>query len=148
MVPSPLTATLLDWLASVGDTVSTMSGLQVFWITVGFVAQILFTSRFLVQWLASEKKGESVIPVAFWYLSLSGGLMLFSYACYRLDPVFITGQAFGVVVYVRNLVLIHRKRGMMKAGQTTESVPSVPLPPNPNLPVEGEPAPNAGRSAA
>lgn len=89
-----------------------MSNAEVFWLCVGFGAQALFTARFLVQWLASERKGESVIPLAFWYLSLTGGTMLLFYAIYREDPVIITGQAFGVVVYARNLILISRKRSM------------------------------------
>ncbi|QDU59527.1 lipid-A-disaccharide synthase [Planctomycetes bacterium Pan216] len=87
-----------------------MSLLEIIWLTVGFGGQALFSARFLVQWLASERKGESVIPIAFWYLSLSGGASLLAYAIYRQDPVIITGQAFGVIVYVRNLVLIHRKQ--------------------------------------
>lgn len=81
-----------------------------FWLAVGFGGQALFTSRFLIQWIASERRGESVLPVAFWYLSLVGGLLLLIYAISRVDPVIITGQALGVVVYGRNLVLVHRKR--------------------------------------
>jgi lipid-A-disaccharide synthase-like uncharacterized protein len=78
------------------------------WVVVGVVAQLFFTARFIVQWLASERAGRSVIPVAFWFLSLVGGLMLLTYALYRKDPVFIAGQAFGVFVYVRNLQLVMR----------------------------------------
>ena len=84
---------------------------QIIWICVGFAGQALFTSRFLVQWIASERKGESVFPVAFWYLSLAGGAILLVYAISRVDPVIILGQALGVVVYSRNLVLIYRKNG-------------------------------------
>lgn len=81
------------------------------WIyMVGFVGQALFTARFVVQWMTSEKKGESVIPESFWYLSIGGGWMLLLYACLRRDPVIICGQLFGVIVYTRNLVLIARKR--------------------------------------
>lgn len=82
---------------------------EIIWLCVGFGGQLLFTARFLVQWLVSEKERKSVIPVAFWYLSISGGLLLLLYACYRQDPVIITGQLMGVVVYWRNLSLIHRR---------------------------------------
>jgi lipid-A-disaccharide synthase-like uncharacterized protein len=80
------------------------------WVAVGFLGQALFTSRFLVQWITSERAGRSVTPVAFWYFSLLGGLVLLSYALYRRDPVFIAGQAAGLVVYVRNLQMIARER--------------------------------------
>ena len=83
------------------------------WIGIGFAGQLLFTSRFLVQWIASERRRESVVPVAFWWFSLAGGVTLLSYALWRRDPVFILGQAMGLVVYARNLVLIHaRNRGV------------------------------------
>lgn len=81
-----------------------------FWIGIGFLGQLLFTSRFLVQWIASERRRESVIPLAFWWLSLAGGLTLLAYAIWRMDPVFILGQATGLVVYSRNLILIGRTR--------------------------------------
>lgn len=80
------------------------------WLCLGFAGQAAFASRFLVQWIVSEKRGESVIPMAFWYLSLSGSAMLLLYAIYRRDPVFIVGQSFGSLVYIRNLTLIYRKR--------------------------------------
>jgi lipid-A-disaccharide synthase-like uncharacterized protein len=73
------------------------------WVLLGFVAQALFTGRFLVQWIASERVGKSVVPIAFWFLSIGGGLLLLVYALYRRDPVFIVGQALGVFVYGRNL---------------------------------------------
>lgn len=82
------------------------------WIVVGFVGQACFSARFLVQWVVSEIRKESVIPTVFWNLSLLGGAILFTYAIYRRDPVFIVGQGAGLVVYIRNLVLIHRKRRM------------------------------------
>jgi len=80
------------------------------WVLLGFAAQALFTARFLVQWIASERAGHSVIPVAFWIFSIGGGLLLLVYALYRKDPVFIAGQAFGVFVYVRNLYFVTRDR--------------------------------------
>jgi lipid-A-disaccharide synthase-like uncharacterized protein len=83
---------------------------ETLWIAIGFLGQALFTSRFLVQWIASERRGESVIPLVFWWLSILGGLTLLSYALWRQDPVFILGQATGLLVYARNLILIGRKR--------------------------------------
>lgn len=80
------------------------------WVLVGFLAQVVFSSRFAVQWIASERRRESHVPVAFWYLSVAGGALLLSYAIHRKDPVFIVGQAGGLVVYLRNLYLIRRKR--------------------------------------
>ncbi len=80
------------------------------WLLVGFVGQALFASRFLVQWVASERSKRSVVPTAFWWLSLAGGLLLLSYALHRRDPVFVIGQAFGLTVYARNLALIRRRR--------------------------------------
>ena len=83
------------------------------WVVLGFVAQGFFTMRFLVQWIASERQGRSVVPVAFWYLSVAGGGLLLVYAIYRKDPVFILGQAAGLVVYIRNLML---RKGSESAG--------------------------------
>jgi lipid-A-disaccharide synthase-like uncharacterized protein len=82
----------------------------VFWLSVGFLGQALFTARFLIQWLASEKKRDSVVPVAFWWLSLLGGTALLSYAFFRRDPVIITGQGMGLFVYARNLMLLNKAR--------------------------------------
>ena len=80
------------------------------WLAVGFLWQIMFSSRFLVQWVASERRRESVIPEMFWWCSVGGGSLMLAYAVLRRDPVFIVGQAGGLVIYVRNLILIHRKR--------------------------------------
>ena len=80
------------------------------WLGIGLFAQILFAMRFLVQWLASEKEKRSVVPVAFWYISIVGSFILLAYAIHRRDPVFILGQSTGGLIYVRNLVLIHRER--------------------------------------
>jgi lipid-A-disaccharide synthase-like uncharacterized protein len=80
------------------------------WVLLGFIAQAFFTMRFLVQWIASERAGHSVIPLAFWWCSIGGGLLLLVYALYRKDPVFIAGQAFGVFVYLRNLYFVTRDR--------------------------------------
>ena len=75
-------------------------------ILIGYVAQILFAMRFVVQWIASERARKSVIPVAFWFFSIGGGVLLLVYALYRRDPVFIAGQALGLLVYIRNLYFI------------------------------------------
>lgn len=80
------------------------------WLFLGFFAQGLFTLRFVVQWIASEKKKQSVVPIYFWYISIAGGSMLLIYAIHRKDPVFILGQSFGVLIYSRNLMLIHGRR--------------------------------------
>ena len=80
-----------------------------FWIALGLFAQLLFFLRFFVQWIASERKKESTIPVSFWYFSIAGSLLLLAYSLYRKDIVFILGQSIGSFIYLRNLILIHRK---------------------------------------
>lgn len=87
-----------------------------FWILFGLAGQAAFFSRFLVQWIASERQGKSVVPIAFWYLSLVGSATLFIYAIHRREPIFLLGQTVGCVVYVRNLVLIGRGKRMSAAG--------------------------------
>ena len=87
-----------------------MKGSEWIWVVIGFAGQFLFMMRFVVQWISSEKRRESHIPVAFWYFSLGGGFVLLMYAIYRKDPVFIAGQATGLVIYIRNLMLIEQKR--------------------------------------
>jgi lipid-A-disaccharide synthase-like uncharacterized protein len=95
------------------------------WLAIGFTGQAFFTARFLVQWIVSEKKRASVVPVAFWWLSLMGGSTLLSYAIYRGDPVIIVGQAMGLVVYVRNLRLVAKgKRRAAKRGQARTDPPT------------------------
>jgi len=81
-----------------------------YWMAIGFVGQALFSMRFLVQWLTSEARGASVIPTAFWWFSIAGGITLFAYAVWRRDPVFIAGQATGIVIYVRNVMLLAKQR--------------------------------------
>ncbi|AIG02379.1 MULTISPECIES: lipid-A-disaccharide synthase N-terminal domain-containing protein [Pseudomonas] len=85
-------------------------GRESLWLAIGFVGQLAFTGRFVLQWLYSEYKKRSVIPVAFWYLSIVGSALLLAYAIYREDPVFIVGQSFGFIVYLRNLQLIAKHR--------------------------------------
>jgi lipid-A-disaccharide synthase-like uncharacterized protein len=91
------------------------------WVTIGFLGQVLFGVRFVIQWLATEKKRESVIPIAFWYFSLAGGLVLFIYSIYRRDPVFIAGQGLGLFIYARNLYLIYRKKPQQSYKPRTHS---------------------------
>jgi lipid-A-disaccharide synthase-like uncharacterized protein len=87
--------------------------LSTFWLILGFSGQGLFASRFLVQWISSERKRRSHIPLAFWYLSILCGLISLTYAIYLGDPPFIFGQSMGVLVYTRNLVLLKRGRTVM-----------------------------------
>ena len=87
-----------------------LSTIEIVFLVIGFTGQGIFASRFIVQWIYSEKRGESSIPIIFWYLSIFGGLGLLTYAIFRKDPVIITGQLFGIFIYTRNLILIYRKR--------------------------------------
>jgi len=80
------------------------------WVLLGVVAQGLFTMRFVVQWIASERAQRSVVPMTFWWFSIGGGSLLFVYALYRRDPVFILGQGFGLFVYLRNLQFVLRAK--------------------------------------
>jgi lipid-A-disaccharide synthase-like uncharacterized protein len=80
------------------------------WLAVGFLGQALFSARFIVQWLKSEREKKSVFPVAFWYFSIAGGVTLLAYAIYRKDPVFILGQASGLFIYFRNLYFVMYER--------------------------------------
>jgi len=80
------------------------------WLVIGFIGQALFSMRFIVQWVYSEKNKKSIIPKAFWYFSLAGGVTLFSYALLRQDPVFIAGQGLGLIIYIRNLMLLRNER--------------------------------------
>jgi lipid-A-disaccharide synthase-like uncharacterized protein len=82
------------------------------WVWLGYAGQALFGARFVVQWVASERVGRSVIPIAFWFFSIGGGVLLFVYALYIRDPVFIIGQGLGLFVYLRNLYFVFRERKM------------------------------------
>jgi len=79
------------------------------WIALGLFAQFLFFMRFFVQWIVSEKKKQSTIPVSFWYLSIVGSILLLIYSIHRRDIVFIMGQSMGSMIYMRNLILIYRQ---------------------------------------
>lgn len=105
---------LADWWASVSRG-------ELIWLAVGFTAQFMFTMRFLVQWISSERAKQSIVPEAFWYFSFMGGFMLLIYAIYRMDPVFIVGQATGLFIYSRNIYFIWREKR-----RTAEEPPKVP----------------------
>ncbi len=87
-----------------------LNEIEITFLIIGFLGQALFASRFIVQWILSEKKGESHIPLVFWYLSIFGGIGLLVYAIFRKDPVIILGQSFGIFIYLRNLILIYKNR--------------------------------------
>jgi lipid-A-disaccharide synthase-like uncharacterized protein len=103
-------AKLAAWWSSVSVT-------ELIWVTIGFVAQLMFSMRFLIQWIASERAKQSIVPETFWYFSVLGGALLFAYATYRLDPVFMLGQGMGLFIYLRNIQLIWKqKASAAKAG--------------------------------
>ena len=90
------------------------------WLIIGFVGQAAFGARFIIQWIVSEKRGESTIPLAFWYCSIAGSFILLTYAIHKQDPVFIVGQSLGSIIYIRNLILIDRKNKSL-AGPNLEN---------------------------
>lgn len=94
--------------ARIQDYLHGMPGVDLAWLTIGLIGQSLFMMRFIVQWIYSERRGQSLIPVSFWYLSLIGGLIVLFYGFHRKDPVIILGQLPGTIVYTRNLILIKR----------------------------------------
>jgi lipid-A-disaccharide synthase-like uncharacterized protein len=96
-------AKLAAWWASVGTT-------ELVWLAVGFTAQLMFSMRFILQWIASERARRSIVPEVFWYFSFAGGAMLLAYAIYRVDPVFILGQGTGLLIYARNIQFIWRTK--------------------------------------
>ena len=104
---------LVSLSQSVGDYLQNVFFLDLNWgLLLGYVGQSLFGMRFVVQWLASERVGRSVMPVAFWFFSIGGGVLLLAYALYKRDPVFIIGQGLGLFVYLRNLYFVFRERKM------------------------------------
>ena len=84
--------------------------IETLWISIGFIGQALFSGRFIVQWLKSEREKKSVFPITFWYFSIAGGIILAAYAIYRKDPVFIVGQLTGLLIYFRNLYFVLREQ--------------------------------------
>lgn len=99
-----------EFLSDINAYFANLTLLESLWLGIGFFGQSLFFSRWIIQWIASERKAESQMPIAFWYMSLIGGLIVLAYAVHRRDPVFIAGQSIGSFVYLRNLMLIYRKR--------------------------------------
>lgn len=89
-----------------------------FWLAFGLIAQLFFTARFLVQWISSERAGKSVVPMAFWFFSMGGGLMTLVYGIVKREPVIIVGQALATIIYVRNIMLILKNRG--RASETLD----------------------------
>ncbi len=89
---------------------------ELIWVVIGIGAQLLFSMRFIIQWIASEKQRRSVVPELFWWFSITGGLTLLAYAVHRQDPVFILGQSLGVVIYLRNLWLIYAEKRSARSG--------------------------------
>lgn len=109
------TAKLAAWWADVSLT-------EVIWVTIGLIAQLMFSMRFLIQWIASERAKQSIVPETFWYFSVLGGALLFAYATYRLDPVFMLGQGMGLFIYARNIQLIWKDKARIArdaAGEAT-----------------------------
>lgn len=104
---------LTDWWAATPTA-------EMVWLLIGFTAQLMFSMRFIVQWLASERARRSIMPEAFWYFSFLGGAMLLAYAIYRVDPVFILGQGTGLLIYARNIHFIwaHKKKSAAAADDT------------------------------
>ena len=95
-----------------------MSSIELGWVITGFIAQIIFSLRFVVQWIASEKARRSVVPEAFWYFSVVGGLLLTAYAVHRADPVFIVGQLAALGIYLRNIYFVWLGNGRSRGPET------------------------------
>ncbi len=110
---------LVEWWAST-------SSAELVWLAIGFSAQLMFSMRFIVQWIASERARRSIVPELFWYFSFAGGLMLFGYALHRMDPVFILGQGTGLLIYSRNIYFIWSNKkldGQASAGNEVRAEP-------------------------
>jgi lipid-A-disaccharide synthase-like uncharacterized protein len=100
----------MGWIDKIIANIGAMAPEEIIWLTIGFLGQFLFAMRFIIQWIVSEKKRDSVIPIAFWYFSIGGGAILLSYAIWRADPVIILGQSTGLFIYLRNLYFVTRRR--------------------------------------
>lgn len=102
-------------LAEFAQWWANISTVELIWLGIGFLAQLMFSMRFIVQWIASERAKRSIVPEVFWYFSFAGGLMLFAYAIYRVDPVFIMGQGTGLMIYARNIYFIWQQNSQNAA---------------------------------
>lgn len=100
----------MGWIDKILANIGAMAPEEIIWLSIGFLGQFLFAMRFIIQWIVSEKKRDSVIPIAFWYFSIGGGAILLSYAIWRADPVIILGQCTGLLIYLRNLYFVTRRR--------------------------------------
>ena len=100
----------MEFLATLKGLMNVETSGELIWVMVGFLGQAMFSARFIIQWFVSEKAKESIVPIAFWYFSILGGMTLLTYAIWRRDPVIICGQAGGLMIYARNLWFIHSKR--------------------------------------
>ncbi|MDT7043402.1 lipid-A-disaccharide synthase N-terminal domain-containing protein [Candidatus Nitronereus thalassa] len=105
-----------EFLSDINAYFAGLTFVETVWLGIGFFGQSLFFSRWIIQWISSERKAESQMPLAFWYMSLIGGLIVFAYAVHRRDPVFMVGQGIGSFVYLRNLMLIHGKGKRIASG--------------------------------
>ena len=105
-----------EFFSDISTYFANLTLLESIWLGIGFFGQSLFFSRWIIQWIASERKAESQMPLAFWYMSLAGGLIVLAYAIHRRDPVFIAGQGIGAFVYLRNLMLIYKARKLAASG--------------------------------
>lgn len=101
---------MLSWLTAISDHIAAMPMEEIIWVSIGLGGQAMFSMRFIIQWIVSEKKRDSVVPIAFWYFSLGGATILLSYGIWRADPVIILGQSTGFVIYLRNLYFIHKRK--------------------------------------
>lgn len=110
MLPAPLPETVAMTAAKLAAWWASVSTTELIWLMVGFAAQLMFSMRFILQWIASERAKKSIVPEVFWYFSLAGGVLLFAYAIYRLDPVFMMGQGMGLFIYARNIQLIWQQK--------------------------------------
>lgn len=110
------------WLEQLLSYFDGMTPAEITWIFVGFAGQLMFFMRFFFQWLHSERAKRSVLPEIFWYFSFAGGAILLSYAIYRADPVFITGQSMGLFIYSRNIYFVWREKRLTRQAMTANAV--------------------------
>ena len=100
----------MEFLETLKGLMNVETSGELIWVMVGFLGQAMFSARFIIQWFVSEKAKESIVPIAFWYFSILGGMTLLTYAIWRRDPIIICGQAGGLMIYARNLWFIYSKR--------------------------------------
>lgn len=101
---------MTEWLNEAMARMQSMTVEEVVWVSVGLFGQAMFSMRFIIQWIVSEKKRDSVVPIAFWYFSIAGASIVLAYGIYKLEPVLIVGQSTGFVIYLRNLYFIHKRK--------------------------------------